>query len=131
MRCVSEIFSERYPASALSVPMARHAVLDALAAAGFPDSDFQSRVALALTEATSNVVRHAYPQVENEHMEVVINQTAGAVVIAITDHGAGMDTRSELPGMGLGLAIMRTQTTNLEIASNTSGTIVTLHFERG
>ena len=111
--------------------MARHDVLDALMAAGFADPDLQSRVALALSEATGNVVRHAYPQARDEYFEVVVNQIAGAVVIAVTDHGVGMDTRIGLPGMGLGLAIMRAQTTTVGIESNGSGTVVTLHFEDG
>jgi anti-sigma regulatory factor (Ser/Thr protein kinase) len=126
------LFSERYPASASSVPLARHDVIDALTAAGFCSPDLQSRVALALSEATGNVVRHAYPEGggDDEHMEVVVNETAGAVVIAVTDYGVGMnhaDTRNGFPGMGLGLAMMR-ETSSVRIHSDTSGTTVTLHF---
>ena len=126
------VFSERYPASASSVRAARHDVIRALTAAGFCDPDLHSRVALALSEATGNVVRHAYPQGGNEYIEVVVNETAGAVMIAVTDYGVGMNgtgPRRRLPSMGLGLPLMRAQTTSVGIHSDTSGTTVTLHFE--
>jgi anti-sigma regulatory factor (Ser/Thr protein kinase) len=129
---MSMVFSERYPASASSVPLARHDVIDALTAAGFSDTDLQSRVALALSEATGNVVRHAYPQGGNEHMEIVVNETAGAVVIAVTDYGVGVnntDTRNGHPSMGLGLPLIHAQTKNVGIHPDTSGTTVTLHFK--
>jgi anti-sigma regulatory factor (Ser/Thr protein kinase) len=127
---MSVVFRERYPASASSVPLARHDVIDALTAAEFSDPDLQSRVALALSEATGNVVRHAYPHGGDGHMDVVVNETAGAVAIVVTDHGVGMNsTRIGLPSMGLGLPTMRAQTTSVEIRSDTNGTIVTLHFE--
>jgi anti-sigma regulatory factor (Ser/Thr protein kinase) len=129
------VFSERYPASASSVRVARHDVIRALMGAGFADRGFHSRVALALSEATGNVVRHAYPNGNrNAYMDIVVNETAGAIMIAVTDYGLGMnhtDTRTALPGMGLGLPLMRAQTTSVEIHSDTSGTIITLHFESG
>jgi anti-sigma regulatory factor (Ser/Thr protein kinase) len=100
--------------------------------AGFSDRNLHSRVALALSEATGNVVRHAYSQDGDGHMQVVVNETAGAVVIAVTDYGVGMNhthTRIGPPSMGLGLPLMRAESSSVEIQSDTSGTTVTLHFE--
>ena len=125
------IFSERYPARASSVPLARHDVNNALTAAGFCRPDLQSRVALALSEATGNVVRHAYPDGGNEYIEVIVTETAGAVAIAVTDYGMGMNhtaARNEPPSGGFGLPLMRAQTSSVGIHSDTSGTTVTLHF---
>ena len=129
MDAVSAVFHKQYPASAPSVPIARHDVIDALAAADFSDPKLQARVAIALTEATGNVVRHAYPNGQNEVMEVAVTKTPGGIAITITDHGVGMNGRIGLPGMGLGLSMMRSQSTSAEIHSDTSGTVVTLHFE--
>jgi anti-sigma regulatory factor (Ser/Thr protein kinase) len=130
---MSMVFSERYPASASSVRAARHDAIRALMGAGFSDRDLHSRVALALSEATGNVVQHAYPSGPVEYcMDVVINETAGAVVIAVTDYGVGMngaETRTRLPSMGLGLSLMRAQTSSVEIHPDTNGTTITLHFE--
>src|SRR6478672_2896042 len=117
---MSMLFSGRYPAGASSVPLARHDVIDALTAAEISDPDLHSRVALTLSEATGNVACHAYPHGGNEYMDVVVNETAGTVMIAVTDYGVGMNsTRVGLPSMGLGLPTMRAQTT-----------IVTLHFAK-
>jgi anti-sigma regulatory factor (Ser/Thr protein kinase) len=126
---VSVVLSERYPASASSVSVARHDVSDALATAGFSDPDLQDRVAVVLSEATGNVVCHAYPEGEDEFMEVVVKRAAGAVVVAVTDHRVGMDADVTPPGLGLGLAMMRAQSTSMKIDSDTTGTIVTLRFQ--
>jgi anti-sigma regulatory factor (Ser/Thr protein kinase) len=125
---VSALFSRRYPADPESVRVARHAVLDALSAAGFRDADLHFKVALALTEATANVVRHAYPHNAGGFLDVIVDRTADGVVISVADHGGGMDTNIGVPGLGVGLAIMRAQTTSLGVESDTSGTVVTLHF---
>lgn len=124
-----ELLSRRYPAEAESVPAVRHAVGDALTAAGFTDGDVRFSIALAVTEATANAVRHAYPHDAQGQIEVRVDYTAShGVVITITDHGVGMDARIGPPGMGLGLSVMRMQTTRLGIESNSSGTTITLHF---
>lgn len=125
------VFSERYPASASSVPLARHDVIRALIGAGFTNRDLHSRVALALSEATGNVVRHAYPDGGNEYIEVIVTETAGVVAIAVTDYGMGMNhtaARKGPPSGGFGLPLMRAQASSVGIHSDTSGTTVTLHF---
>jgi anti-sigma regulatory factor (Ser/Thr protein kinase) len=127
------VFTERYPASPSTVRAARHDVSEALTATGFSDPDLQSQVALALSEATGNVVRHAYPYgLGDGHMEVVVTETTGAISIAVTDYGVGMngaDPRCGLPSLGLGLSLMRSQSSSMGVESDTNGTIVTLHFE--
>jgi hypothetical protein len=40
-----------------------------------------------------------------------------------------MDTDIGVPGSGLGLPLMHAQSTKVEIDSDTTGTIITLHFE--
>jgi anti-sigma regulatory factor (Ser/Thr protein kinase) len=127
------VFSERYPADASSVPLARHDVIRALVGAGFSNRDLHSRVALALSEATGNVVRHAYPNGNrNAYMDIVVNESGGAIMIAVTDYGVGMnhtDNHTRLPSTGLGLPLIRAQTTSVGIHSDTSGTTLTLHFK--
>ena len=125
-----ELLSRRYPAEAESVPTVRHAVIDALTAAGFTNGDLRFRVSLAVTEATGNTVLHAYPEDAQGHIDVLVAHTArGAVLITITDQGGGMDARISPPGIGHGLALMRTHSTNLGIKSDTNGTTIMLHFD--
>ena len=96
-----ELLSRRYPAEAESVPAVRHAVGDALTAAGFTDGDVRFSIALAVTEATANAVRHAYPHDAQGQIEVRVDYTAShGVVITITDHGVGMDARIGPPRHG-------------------------------
>ncbi|MEA2580051.1 MAG: hypothetical protein QOE83_943 [Actinomycetota bacterium] len=122
------LYEKRYPAEPGSVPAARHAVLDALSVAGFSDSDLHFKVGLVLTEATANVVRHAYPDGGTGYVDVSVDRTAGGIVIVVSYQGVGMDTRIGVPGLGVGLAMMRALTTSLGVESDTAGTRVTLHF---
>jgi len=125
---VSALFTKRYPAERSSVPAARHAVLEALTAGGFSDPDVHFKVGLALTEATANVVCHAYPDGTAAYFDVAVDRTAGGIAIAVSDQGVGMDTRIGVAGLGVGLALMRAHTTSLGIDSGTTGTIVTMRF---
>jgi anti-sigma regulatory factor (Ser/Thr protein kinase) len=127
---VLALLTGRYPSEVMSVPVIRHAVIDAITAAGFTDAHLQFRVSLALTEATANAVCHAYPKDAPGRIDIQVHHTAtGAIVITVTDHGVGMHAHIGPPGMGLGLPMMRTQSNNLEIESDTNGTKITLRFE--
>jgi anti-sigma regulatory factor (Ser/Thr protein kinase) len=122
------VFHERYPSRPESVRLARHGVIDALTDAGFADAALCSRIGLAVSEATGNVVRHAYPPEVSGHIEVTVSQTDGEIVVTIADTGVGVETASQQPGMGMGLKLMRTLTTSLGIESRAAGTTVALHF---
>jgi anti-sigma regulatory factor (Ser/Thr protein kinase) len=93
---VTTLFLDRYPAERDSIPAARHAVIEALSGTGFSDPDLHSKVSLALTEATGNAVRHAYPEGVTGHVDVAVDRTADGIVIVVSDHGGGMrnDDRS-------------------------------------
>ena len=78
---------------------------------------------LALTEAVSNSVRHAYPGGDG-FVSVAYELSAAALRIEVVDDGAGFDPAAsapledeELSEGGLGIAIIRTIADELEIAS--------------
>lgn len=125
------VFHERYPSKPDAVRLARHGVTEALTEAGLADAALSSRIALAVSEATSNVVRHAYPAPTNGYMEVSVSQRDGEIVLTVTDTGVGMETPSQQPGMGLGMKFMRAETTSVDIESSEAGTTVALHFPTG
>jgi hypothetical protein len=52
----------------------------------------------ALSEVTGNVVRHAYPDDGDGHIEIVVNEPARAVMIAVTGERG---TNTELTSLGL------------------------------
>jgi serine/threonine-protein kinase RsbW len=78
---------------------------------------------LALTEAVSNSVRHAYPRGDG-FVSIAYELSAGALQIEVVDDGAGFDPDvapplegEELSEGGLGIAIIRTIADELEITS--------------
>jgi serine/threonine-protein kinase RsbW len=93
------------PASAASVPVARRAARAYATAAGCGDTD---GVALAVTEAATNVVLHAYiDQATPGLLELHGRRDAGDVVISVQDTGRGLLPRLDSPGLGVGLAMMQ------------------------
>jgi serine/threonine-protein kinase RsbW len=81
---------------------------------------------LALTEACSNVVRHAYPG-GGGHVEIVYSLLADRLVIEVADNGEGFepaeagDDDDELTEGGLGIAIIRAVADELEIGRGEDG----------
>jgi serine/threonine-protein kinase RsbW len=124
-----ELYRDRLPATAQAVRLARHGVIDALAQAGVSDPVLLANVALAVSEAATNAVRHAYPpDSADRHLDITLTRTPGRLIVTIRDDGAGMDAHMNTRGLGLGLAIMNSQTDRLQIESDSTGTSVTLYF---
>jgi serine/threonine-protein kinase RsbW len=77
---------------------------------------------LAVTEACSNSVRHAYGEGREGVVQIDYELHSDRLVIEVSDSGAGfdpkqwVDDRSELTEGGLGLAIIRSLTDELELA---------------
>ena len=78
---------------------------------------------LALTEACSNSVRHAYRDGREGTVEIVYNLEPNRLVIEVSDDGPGFDyvetdgEKGELPEGGLGLAIIDSLADELEIGN--------------
>lgn len=81
---------------------------------------------LALTEACSNSVRHAYPGAGGR-VEIVYELLPDRLVIEVADEGAGFDQQEarasdeDLSEGGLGIAIIRAVADEVEIASPAAG----------
>ena len=89
-----------------AVPRARRLVCDFLNE-NHPDSDdLEHSVALAVSEAVGNAVRHAYPG-EAGPVEVEASVDDADLVVYVRDQGVGVAEGSEDPGLGLGMMIMR------------------------
>jgi serine/threonine-protein kinase RsbW len=91
---------------------------------------------LALTEACSNSVRHAYGDRTQGVVEIVYELRPDRLVVEVTDEGEGFDP--EAPGRddadlsegGLGIAIIRAVADEVEIGTQTSGRGSRLRFEK-
>lgn len=99
------------PARAENVAVIRH-VLGAFAQAlGLPHTVTED-MRLAVTEACTNVVRHAYVDGEGS-IDVVVRPRGAAVEVVVSDSGRGIGPSSDTTGPGLGLPLMAALTDSL------------------
>ncbi len=84
---VHEELSESYPAIADPVPRARLAVTQFAAQSGIAGEQLDA-VRLAVTEAVTNAVKHAYPQTTGAfHLAAAV--TADELWVLVADDGCG------------------------------------------
>jgi len=88
----------------------------------------EQTVALAVTEACSNVVRHAYPDGPGA-LWLTGRVDSDQFTVTVVDEGVGVDADTDRAGLGLGLPLMRELATTT-ITSNQHGTRVQLRFPR-
>ena len=77
-------------------------------------------IKLAVTEACTNVVVHAYPDVEGP-LGVRASVEDGIVTIVVVDRGRGITPRPDSPGLGLGLPLIATLADSLELGTGDEG----------
>ena len=93
------------PARPENVSVIRH-VLGAFAEALRLPDDLVEDLRLAVTEACTNVVRHAYPPELPGPVEISIRPLDEHVSVVVADHGRGIGTSSDTTGPGLGLPLI-------------------------
>src|SRR4051794_33671656 len=93
------------PARPENVSVIRH-VLGAFAEALRLPDDLVEDLRLAVTEACTNVVRHAYPADVPGPVEISIVPTDGFLTVVVSDHGRGIGVSSDTTGPGLGLPLI-------------------------
>jgi serine/threonine-protein kinase RsbW len=93
------------PARPENVSVIRH-VLGAFAESLRLPDDLVEDLRLAVTEACTNVVRHAYPPDHAGPVEVSIQPLEEHVTVVVSDHGRGIGTSSDTTGPGLGLPLI-------------------------
>jgi anti-sigma regulatory factor (Ser/Thr protein kinase) len=93
------------PARAENIALIRHA-FGALGEALAVDEELLSDVRLAVTEACSNVVVHAYADEAPGPLEVLATVDDGAITVIVRDRGPGIAPHPDSPGLGLGLPLI-------------------------
>lgn len=96
--------------------MVRHAFGGLGDALDVPDHALAD-VKLAVTEACTNVVVHAYPDGPGP-MSVSADLQAGALTVVVSDEGRGILPRPDSPGLGLGLPLIATLASSLELGTD-------------
>jgi stage II sporulation protein AB (anti-sigma F factor) len=96
----------RFCARPHSVREARHAALAFAHQHDVPDEKWDA-IALAVSEATTNVVLHAYRERNDPGaFTLELDIEAGSLLIDVRDDGVGMSPREDSPGMGFGLPLI-------------------------
>ena len=94
-----------YPAVAASVPRARRDLVRYAAALPGMTDELLDRVRLALSEAVTNAVAHAYPGGEGA-FRVTVSSQAQELRVVVTDEGCGYLKPTQRPGLGMGLTVI-------------------------
>ncbi len=118
-----------YPARPTALARMRHDVIDAAARCGAPDATL-TQIGLAVSEAASNVVLHAYRDgCGGGDVRVRVERVERFLDVSVRDSGIGMSVRTDSPGAGFGLSLMAHATTRCGITSRPGrGTTVLLRF---
>jgi serine/threonine-protein kinase RsbW len=102
------------PARPENVAVIRH-VLGAFAEALELPADLVADMRLAVTEACTNVVRHAYDDDEPGAIDVVIRPNGDRLDLIVCDYGRGIGPSPDLEGPGLGLPLIAALADGVEL----------------
>jgi serine/threonine-protein kinase RsbW/stage II sporulation protein AB (anti-sigma F factor) len=128
MSASNERLDVRVPARADAIPRLREAATAFAREHGLPDP---GAVGLAVTEAATNVVLHAYPDGEPGDIRLVMCPEPERLVVVVRDWGAGMRPRPDSPGLGVGLPTIATVVGAFSVeAADGAGTLLRMHFDR-
>jgi anti-sigma regulatory factor (Ser/Thr protein kinase) len=108
------------------VPQLRRSLRDTIAGRGFDDD----AVALAATEAITNVVRHAYPR--SGPVTLSVEASAEEILVVVADEGiwTRKGTTRRDPSHGVGVALIHELCARARIEPTHSGTTVTMRFTK-
>jgi serine/threonine-protein kinase RsbW len=118
-----------YPALPPRVAEIRRDVNDVATGAGADDVALL-RIGLAVSEAATNAILHAYRgRATAGDVRVLVAHADDFLDVSICDQGVGMSPRADSPGMGLGLCLMAHEAHSFEIRTSAEGgTEVLLRF---
>lgn len=109
----------KLPARAENVAVIRHA-FGGFAEALRVDDQTLADIRLAITEACTNVVIHAYDEGQEGALEIDASIDASLLTVVIRDSGRGIVPRPDSPGLGLGLPLIATLAETLELGRDGS-----------
>jgi anti-sigma regulatory factor (Ser/Thr protein kinase) len=108
------------PARAENVAIVRH-VLGGLGDALGIDEGILADVKLAVSEACTNVVVHAYGSDGGGLLDLDVCTRPERLELVVRDHGRGMAPRADSPGLGVGLPLIASLSDTLELGTVANG----------
>ena len=119
MQAGTTTFTRSYEAEPGSVALARAELADFAAHAGAPEPLLDG-VRLAVSEAVTNAVRHAYP-VDSGEIRVHASVGGEALDVVVADDGCGVHSGDDGGGLGLGLAVIYEVSDEMTLAPRADG----------
>jgi anti-sigma regulatory factor (Ser/Thr protein kinase) len=118
---VAGLLRRALPAVPSTVTALRAEVAAFIVAAGI-DEPLLTGVKLAVSEAVTNAVVHAYANVEHPgEVRLVVGLREGHVHVTVSDDGCGMMPRLDSPGLGVGLPFIAHTADTLDIGQRAGG----------
>jgi serine/threonine-protein kinase RsbW len=116
------------PAEASTVATIRRGAREFARAHGATDA-LLIDLALAVTEAVTNSVVHAFIDRAPGTVWTTIDAAPDELIVTVTDDGRGMQPRADSPGLGLGLPTIASLSTSMDMhAPPGGGTSITMTF---
>jgi anti-sigma regulatory factor (Ser/Thr protein kinase) len=115
------------PSEPGSVKRARDAVATLAERVGVPAND----VELAVSEAVSNAVTHAFRDRDAGTIKVRARVERDRLIVVVADDGTGMRPNVDSPGLGFGLSLITQMAGDVRFDSSTDGLTVSMSFEGG
>ena len=124
-----DALNQSYPAVAETVPLARRALTEVAAAAGAGGERLEE-IRLAVSEALTNAVVHAYRGDEPGQFQVTAAVASGELWVLISDDGRGLHAGHASRGLGIGLSLISGLSDDFAIVNRASGgTEVQMRFD--
>lgn len=128
MSC-GDALNESYPAVPEVVPLARRELASVAAAAGAAGERLDE-IRLAVSEALTNAVVHAYRDGESGGLHVTAAVAADELWVLIGDDGRGLHAWNDSQGLGIGLSLISGLSDDFAIVTRASGgTEVQMRFD--
>ncbi len=116
-----EGLSASYPSQPGSVAAIRAAVVDFAARHGACAATLDA-VRLAVSEAATNVVVHAYRDAPDRGViELAVSIAGGELWVIVSDGGSGLRARRDSPGLGLGLGLIAGVADGIDLVQRAGG----------
>jgi stage II sporulation protein AB (anti-sigma F factor) len=125
----ADALNESYAAVPEAVPLARRALTEVAEEAGAGGERLEE-IRLAVSEALTNAVVHAYRPGQAGHFHVTAAVASGELWVLISDDGRGLHAWNDSRGLGIGLSLISGLSDDFAIVTRASGgTEVQMRFD--